>query len=127
MQNNLFKDNTRSKIFIWGPVILIMLLIFYFSSLPQRDIPLVFSYQDIFFHLAVYAALGFFLNRALRANSPNLSRVKLIILTAFLGLLYGVSDEMHQMLVPGRCASFFDLFLDGTGSFLGGALFKWPK
>ncbi|VVB53666.1 VanZ like family protein [uncultured archaeon] len=34
-------------------------------------------------------------------------------------ILYGVSDELHQFLVPGRVADFFDVTVDAAGSGFG--------
>jgi len=36
---------------------------------------------------------------------------------------YGFFDEAHQFFVPGRDASFWDLFADSTGGFLTAFLF----
>ena len=35
------------------------------------------------------------------------------------GILYAVTDEMHQMLVSGRVASVFDVLIDSVGVFCG--------
>lgn len=46
-----------------------------------------------------------------------------------IGLLYAVSDEMHQALVPGRGPSAGDVMIDGLGVILGVSLtpflLKW--
>lgn len=39
--------------------------------------------------------------------------------TFMICVLYAISDEMHQMLVPGRGPAVTDVFIDGAGVFLG--------
>jgi len=34
-------------------------------------------------------------------------------------ILYGVSDEVHQMFVPTRTAYLGDIFMDGVGAGMG--------
>ncbi|HEV8713412.1 MAG TPA: VanZ family protein, partial [Candidatus Binatia bacterium] len=46
---------------------------------------------------------------------------------AFTGL-YGLSDEWHQVYVPGRCADLYDALADAYGGTLGGvALLLWLR
>jgi VanZ family protein len=45
--------------------------------------------------------------------------LKIILFTVIFGLVYGLSDEFHQLYVPGRSCSGFDLIIDTAGSFLG--------
>jgi VanZ family protein len=37
-------------------------------------------------------------------------------------VLYGASDELHQMFVPGRTAAFDDLLADTIGALVGASL-----
>lgn len=104
----------------WAAVLSCMALIFGGSSVPGKDIPSLFHYQDILYHLAIYAILTLLFSRALRKSVTSIdSRVLLISAVAF-GVIYGASDELHQLFVPGRSCSGMDLLVDGIGSFLGG-------
>lgn len=118
----------KNRLFnLWLPVLLSMGAIFYFSSLPGREIPSLFPLQDLIFHFCLYALLAYFLSRALRNTCSRLTLLKTVSLTVFFATLYGVSDEFHQLFVPGRCFSVFDLFTDGIGSFVGGLLYPVRK
>jgi VanZ family protein len=44
---------------------------------------------------------------------------KAALLCFLIGILYAFSDEFHQLFVPGRCASFKDIFIDSFGVLLG--------
>jgi len=74
-----------------------------------------------FSHAGEYAVLGLMAARAIAWKS----RAKPIQLAmAWAGsTLYGLSDEIHQMYVPGRTFQLGDLVLDMIGAFLGIFLF----
>jgi VanZ family protein len=60
-------------------------------------------------HAAEYAVLGALLARALR--NPGVA--------ALAGVLYAVSDELHQAFVPGRMGSPLDVAIDAVGVLAG--------
>ena len=39
-------------------------------------------------------------------------------------VLYAISDEVHQLFVPGRSGQFKDVFLDSGGAIVGAALYR---
>ena len=45
------------------------------------------------------------------------------ILTIVFGTLYGVSDEVHQLFVPGRGAMVKDVLIDSAGAIVGVGLY----
>jgi VanZ family protein len=104
----------------WLPVIICMGYIFYMSSLPGKDIPLLFPFQDVLFHGSIYAVLGFFFLRAFKNTFKDFDFIGLLIATVLFGLAYGVLDEVHQISVAGRCCSGFDVLIDAAGSLIGG-------
>jgi VanZ family protein len=70
-------------------------------------------------HLTEYAVLAVFLYNSLKpAGDPLWSRK-----AAFWALLasgsYSLTDEFHQLFVPGRHASLADCLVDTTGALLG--------
>jgi VanZ family protein len=120
------KNNIGFKRFIkfWIPVLLWMGVIFYFSCLPGKDIPSLFPFQDVLFHIIVYTALACLFYRALKNTYTQLGLLKLIFFTVAFGFIYGLSDEFHQSFVPGRSACAFDLFIDTIGSFMGSLIYR---
>jgi len=119
-------NNTGFKRFVkfWLPALLWMGFIFYFSSLPSKDIPLLFPLQDVLFHGIIYAALAYLFCRALKNTYTQVVLIKLIFFTVVFGFVYGLSDEFHQSFVPGRSASTFDLLIDTIGSFIGSLIYR---
>lgn len=38
-----------------------------------------------------------------------------IMISILLGIWYAITDELHQLMVPGRHGSFFDIYIDSLG------------
>jgi VanZ family protein len=99
----------------WLPAVCWMALIFWLSSRSALPPPPALSYTIaavtghflMFYVLTVLILVGL---GSSRRPSPR----QLMAAGAF-ALLYGVSDELHQSLVPGRDASISDLAVDTTG------------
>jgi VanZ family protein len=96
----------------WLFVIIIAGVIFYLSSLTfSMDTPGTNIYA-IMYHIFAFFWLGFFLILALvKGKNKNL-----IFLAIILAFLYGVSDEIHQLFVPGRYFTFSDISLNLFGA-----------
>ncbi len=75
-------------------------------------LPLI-KQQDKLLHILLYAGFGLMLYVTIRSIGKPI--LKAGLLTIFLGTLYGASDELHQMFVPGRSTSIMDLVADVTG------------
>jgi VanZ family protein len=93
-----------------------MALIFYFSSLPHVPIPSLFHSQDFYLHIFEYSVLGYLLSIAFA--STGLRRGTGLYAVLFT-LLYGASDELHQVFVPLRDPSLGDIIADSLGGALG--------
>lgn len=64
-------------------------------------------------HFSEFAALGLLL-------SLHLSSLKKHLWPALpIGILYAVSDEIHQIFIPGRSCEFRDMCIDAGGILLG--------
>jgi len=76
-------------------------------------------------HIFVYAVLGLLLVKLLLGyKSWNKEDNKfvfagLLLLAFFLGVLYAISDEIHQSFIPGRTSSVIDIGIDTVGLFFG--------
>jgi len=103
-----------------------MVVIFYFSSLSKVPNPLGFDPSGYIKHAIIYLILGLFL--ALGLTKSNIgTKKKIILLTLVIGFMYGMSDEFHQSLVPGRQASIFDLVADAIGALAGSTIYSYRK
>lgn len=108
-----------AKIFkFWFPVFFYSGIIFYVSSWEKIQISPEIPFLDKFLHLLEYAVLGFLTARAQKATT-GFSLGAIGWVAVLFCLLYGLSDEFHQMFVPGREASLVDVAADTLGGFLG--------
>jgi VanZ family protein len=96
--------------------------IFGLSSIPGQSLPAVSALKyDKVIHAAVYAILGGLFFAALRRTS-SLSTARVVAVAALAALAYGLTDEFHQIFVPGRSAELYDALADGLGGWLGASL-----
>jgi VanZ family protein len=103
--------------------------IFYISSVSGKDLPEIIVRHDMLFrfsiyHSCVYLVLGYLFRRALKNTYPDMVAKKVFLITVLFGVLYGVTDELHQVFVPYRTVSVLDVFNDGVGSFLGSLIYR---
>ncbi|MGI6424217.1 MAG: VanZ family protein [Tepidanaerobacteraceae bacterium] len=140
----LLSQNKGNKTIIaWIAVLLWMGVIFYFSHQPalestelsskvtkiiintlekinpnaEIDVK-VFSYiVRKAAHFSLYFVLGFLVINGLWKSGIYGS--KGIYLGVFISLLYAISDEVHQLYVPGRGGQVQDVILDTVGSVVG--------
>lgn len=69
-------------------------------------------------HFAEFAALGFCLLPAVGENIFPRIRKRFLVAGA-IGFLYAISDEVHQIFVPGRSCELRDICIDFAGIILG--------
>lgn len=77
-------------------------------------------------HFSVYLLLGVLVMNALRRS--GVIGLKAVALAIGICVLYAVSDEVHQLFVPGRGGQARDVLIDSAGAILGiGGAWVTPK
>ncbi|MEE4311469.1 MAG: VanZ family protein [candidate division KSB1 bacterium] len=110
------------------PAILFALAIFIQSSIHGLAPPdLGISLEDKLFHAVVYGFFGFTLTRAFYYSNNIRMRRYAILLGIIVGILYAVSDEIHQYFVPGRYAEAGDVVADAIGIMFAQIIFLRKK
>lgn len=107
----------RRRLWLWGPPILYMALIFTLSSFRVIRAPLLrrMAHGDKVVHALEYALLCVLLFRALRmTHRAWLCRLAAPVACA-VSVLYGALDEVHQHFV-GRNMDFYDWLADAGGA-----------
>lgn len=112
----------------WLPAASLMALIFWLSSIPGDELPLPeFRFSDKLAHFLAYAALGALIGwrhrlRARLGGRPAETRPGAWFPDtpgALAGILFGLSDEVHQLFVPMRLFAWSDFAADGLGVLAG--------
>ena len=120
-------------------VITVMIIIFMFSNQPADDstrvsdsfilgisnlfsinIPLndnVITVVRKSAHFTIYFILGLAVINLI--ITYNKTKVKTILISIIICLLYSISDEIHQLFVIGRSGEITDVFIDTVGATLG--------
>lgn len=115
MNNSGAAHRTRAVIY-WLITIGYMGTIFYVSSRHNVKLPDIARNIDKVAHMLAYVPLAFLLSMSLRDSGMK----KYAFLTAFvIASIYGVTDEFHQSMVPGRDATVGDAVADTVGAFIG--------
>ncbi len=93
-------------------------IIFVESSIPGDVFPRTPIGSDKLVHIAIFFILGWLLHRAFTHQSSELVSKMSLYLTQVVTILFGFSDEFHQLFVPGRTADMYDMAADSAGGFL---------
>ncbi len=101
---------------LWAPVVVWAAVIFAFSAVP--DLGTGLGTWDLVLrkiaHAGEFAVLGALLLRALRDERAAFAA----------GVAYAISDEVHQLFVPGRAGSPLDVAIDSVGVAVGVLLWR---
>ena len=107
----------------WAPVIAYAALIFYLSALPhpEEHLPefLLKRISDKLLHAVEYAVFAVLLYRAWRWAAGPVPAGRAVLLAVAAASSYAMTDEVHQMFVPLREASWLDWIADTVGAVLG--------
>ncbi|UTR12116.1 VanZ family protein [Evansella sp. LMS18] len=132
-----------AKAFSWAAVILWMSLIFYLSHQPadesselSRGVTEVVietlekvapnaglninDFHNIIrknAHFFIYLILGVLVINAMRRSNITLKRSAVTAL--LICILYAISDEVHQIFIPGRSGEVSDVIIDTAGASVG--------
>ena len=104
----------RRSVALWAPVALYMALIFAASSVSHPP-DLSTSIGDKGAHGLLYSGLAALMVRALAGGWQPFGGGIGLAAVAY-SILYGATDEIHQLFVPSRTADVKDLAADAVGA-----------
>ena len=93
--------------------ILIAGFIFYLSNIPSSGYPSGLGISTKIYHLGIFFLLSFFLSISIIKGKKQ--NKQLVYLTAIICIFYALTDELHQLFVPGRCSAVTDVLIDSIG------------
>lgn len=112
----------KQLVLAWLPAILYMAAIWIVSSI-QVQAPFVreFPLRDKGVHFVEFALLGFLIGHAALRTWPHKGAFRAVAVGALIAMGWGLLDELHQSLVPGRTAELLDFVADVLGATAGAA------
>jgi VanZ family protein len=108
---------------LWGPVVVWMGIIFFFSTRQRIVVSDQYTVNFLFFktlHVLEYAMLYLLTYRAMKNSYLKKQRVFWVLWSFIIIVLYASSDEIHQLFVPTREGAVRDVIIDTVG-----AAFAW--
>jgi len=105
-----------TAVLYWLLTLCYMGIIFYLSSLHNVHLPKLPRNFDKVIHMCAYIPLAYLFYLSLKKSGIN---KYIFILAVICAITYAITDEFHQVFVPGRDASVGDLLADTLGAFLG--------
>lgn len=75
-------------------------------------------------HFSIYCVLGIL---TISLANCYFNSKKSLLYALFYCLIYAISDEIHQLFVPGRAWMIMDVVIDFSGSILGNIIFYFLK
>ena len=94
-----------ARIITWIPIIFYSAVLFYLSSRPPLEVPVVrFPGMDKLLHVGAYLVWGVVCGWTVSKNFPEIVGLRFVLIVAVAGTLYGLSDEFHQSFVSERRA-----------------------
>ncbi len=97
------------------PAIAWCFFIFIVSSIPSAKIPSLENYSDKVVHASVFAVLCWLMHVALFHQANQLIKKYSLFIAILFVLIYGLSDEYHQLFTPGRSTDPYDVAADTFG------------
>jgi VanZ family protein len=95
--------------------------VFYVSSLSNPPVPVG---TDKPLHWLAYLGLAIVIVRALAGGLPRRIEFGTAVAALLITIAYAVTDELHQLFVPGRSGDVYDLMADSAGA-LAGTIVCW--
>jgi len=116
----LFNLLERHKVvLVYLPLIFYWILLFTLTTLPSKSVPVI-GVNDKVEHLLAYFGLSFLLYLTLLFQKKSvLLKRNALLFTLIIVFAYGIIDEVHQLMIPGRSCEFIDFTADMLGGILG--------
>ena len=113
----MLRSRLLHHLWIWGPVLVYVGVIFYLSSLSH--IPWGGIAPDYISHAVEYFGLSLLVARALNDGLAQPVPPGRLLITLSLCVACGIADEIYQKFVPDRFADVGDVLSDAAGAGVG--------
>jgi VanZ family protein len=116
----LFNFLERQKlVLVYLPLVFYWIILFTLTTLPVQSVPSV-GVSDKIEHLLAYFVLSILLYLTLLFQKKSvLFKNYAMLFTLLIVFTYGVLDEVHQLMIPGRSCELLDFLADVFGGIIG--------
>ncbi len=105
---------------VFSTLVVYWIILFVGTSIPAQSVPSLGIGGDKVVHFFAYLILSALLYLTfIFQEKLSFAQRNAILLTLAIAICYGVLDELHQMLVPGRSAELLDWIADALGAACG--------
>ena len=121
----MFNFLERQKlVLVYLPLIFYWIILFTLTTLPAQSVPSV-GVSDKIEHLLAYLVLSILLYLTLLFQKKSaLLKNYAMLFTLLIVFAYGVLDEVHQLMIPGRSCELLDFLADVLGGIIGIIIIK---
>jgi VanZ family protein len=116
---NKFPENTRLRLLARIPVLALIAISFYLSSVSRLPAMPSFRFADKIVHFVYFGAIAAAWTWWFSPQSWKNHRLRNGLFCVLLTSAYGIIDEFHQFFVAGRSCDPFDWAADTLGAFPG--------
>jgi VanZ family protein len=102
------------RLILWVPACALMTAIFFASAIPGADLDI--HIWDKALHFSVYGALGVCYLLPLTDGRWSRLAMRTAWPAVVFAMLYGITDEIHQIFTPGRHPDVRDALADTLGA-----------
>ena len=116
----MFNFLERHKVLlVYLPLIFYWIILFTLTTLPTESVPSV-GVSDKVEHLLAYFVLSILLYLTLLFQRKSvLLKNYAMLFTILIVFAYGIIDELHQLMIPGRSCELLDFLADMIGGIIG--------
>ena len=124
LQMKIISWLTKNKTLSISITVLIAISIFLISSIPGTQVSgaAKISWLPFAYHFLAFFFFNFFL-----LISINNIKIKYLLSTIILSIIYAFLDEFHQLFVPMRSFSLNDILIDVAGILLSTIIYIWIR
>lgn len=118
MKLTIHQIKTKKRILNYS-LIVYWIILFVATTLPSSSLPEI-GVIDKVLHLAAFTLLAVLVNLTFlsQENFRTLS-ARAFLFTLITITIYGIFDELHQMMIPGRSCDVLDIIADIAGGIIG--------
>ena len=125
MINIYQKLSERKAQLVYTPLVVYWILLFIATTLPSKALP-SFGISDKIEHFTAYMILAILVLLTLHFQEKFRSfHIHPVLSTIAIVSIYGLLDELHQNLIPGRYAEVYDWVANFLGAVVGVLLLNY--